>query len=214
MLTGIKACFFDMDGTIIDSMGIWDEIDIEFLGRRNISKPDNLGDLIEGFSFDETAHFFKEHFKLKESIAEIQNEWNNMAIDKYRNEIVLKDGVLDFLKYLKANEYKLAIATSNSHELAHGCLTNRGIKDYFDTIITSGQISAGKPAPDVYLKCADDCNIQASECLVFEDILQGIEAGHNAGMKVCAVQDSYSMNIDRQKRELADYYIESFCEIL
>lgn len=214
MLEGIKGCFFDMDGTIIDSMWMWNDIDVEFLGQRGIDLPDDLQKRIEGKSFYETAVFFKEEFNLTESLLEIQNIWNDMAMHKYRDQVPLKNNVREFLSYLRAHGIAMGIATSNSRELAMCCLNSLAIADYFDTIVTGCDVTAGKPSPDIYLKCAADCGVNPSECLVFEDIVSGINAGHNAGMKVCAVYDDYSRDADDEKKHLADYYINDFGDIL
>ncbi len=212
MMNGIKACLFDMDGTIVDSMWMWRNIDIEFLGNRKIELPDDLQKEIEGMSFKETAVYFKQRFAFKETIEELMLIWNDMAMDKYKYEVPLKSGVMDFLKQLKENNIKMGIATSNSAELARACLEALSITGYFDAIVTAGEVNAGKPAPDIYLECARQCGVKPEECLVFEDIIAGIQAGHNAGMKVCAVQDEYSMDVDAEKRKMADYYIENFKE--
>lgn len=214
MLEGIKACFFDMDGTIVDSMWMWRDIDIEFLGSRGIKLPDDLQKKIEGMCFSETAEFFKKEFALPESVDEIKKIWNEMAMDKYRYQVTLKKGVRDFLEHLKDNRIKTGIATSNSPELAMCSLESLKIRDYFDTIVTGCLVGAGKPAPDVYLKCAKDCGVNPGDCLVFEDIPLGIMAGLNAGMKVCAVYDDYSADVDNVKRNMSDYYIKDFTQIL
>ena len=75
-------------------------------------------------------------------------------------------------------------------------------------------MSASKPAPDVYLAAAKDLNVSPENCLVFEDVPMGILAGKNAGMKVCAVEDSYSKEQMEQKKKLADYYIKDYDEVL
>ena len=214
MIKEIDACFFDMDGTIIDSMWMWKDIDKEFLGARGIKLPVDLQKSIEGKSFSETAVFFKEKFGLRETVDEIKYIWNDMAMDKYRTQVPLKAGVLEFLCHLKSNGIKTGIATSNSYELAKCCLDALNVTGYFDTIVTSCSVGAGKPAPDIYLKCASDCDVKPDRCLVFEDILMGIQAGHSAGMKVCAVFDEYSADTDYIKRREADYYIKDFREML
>ena len=84
----------------------------------------------------------------------------------------------------------------------------------FDSVVTANEVKRGKPAPDVYLEVKDRLGVSPEDCLVFEDILPGIEAGHNAGMKVCAVYDDYSRDVDEQKRTLADYYIRDYFELL
>ena len=164
--------------------------------------------------FSETAVYFKERFSLKESLEEIKKIWNNMAIDKYKNEVKLKKGVMPVLELLRDKGYKTGIATSNSMELALACIEANGIKKYFDAIVTGCDVGAGKPAPDIYLKNAKICNVLPKESLVFEDVVQGIEAGHNAGMRVCAVFDEYSVYIDEEKHRKADYYINDFNEVI
>ncbi|WP_337960903.1 HAD family hydrolase [Caloramator sp. mosi_1] len=97
MLKDIKAVIFDMDGTIIDSMWVWREVDVEFLKRRNIELPEDLQRAIEGLSFTETAVYFKERFNLEESIEEIMQEWLEMVDHYYRNVIQAKREYISFL---------------------------------------------------------------------------------------------------------------------
>lgn len=202
-----------MDGTLIDSMWVWEQIDREFLSARGLALKAGMHKEIEGMSFRETACYFKEHFHLDEDITDIMNTWNQMAFDKYANEIRLKDGVLDFLTFLKSNGIKMGIATSNAKELVDVCLKALGIDTFFDAVTTSAEIEHGKPDPDIYLKTADKLSVQPSDCLVFEDVVMGILAGKRAGMQVCAVDDAYSRHCTEQKKELADYFINSFEEL-
>ena len=118
MLKKTEAALFDMDGTLIDSMWMWKNIDIEYLGRYGIELPEDLQKEIEGMSFSETAVYFKERFSLDVPIESIKSDWNQMAWNKYENEVTVKDGVFEFLDYLKEQGIKLGIATSNSVELA------------------------------------------------------------------------------------------------
>lgn len=214
MFDDIEAVIFDLDGTLVDSMWIWREIDIEYLGRRNIEMPKDLQRKIEGMSFVETAVYFKENFKLAESLEEIMNTWNLMAKEKYENEVPLKDNIREFLQKLKNRGIRMGIATSNSRLLTEAVLLRRGIFEFFDAIATGCEVKAGKPAPDIYLDAADKLSVQPAKCLVFEDLPFGIMAGHNAGMKVCAIEDEYSAEFREDKRRLADYYISSYADIL
>src|SRR5690554_1576128 len=176
MLDNIKAIIFDLDGTLVDSMWIWKEIDITYLNKRGIDFPEDLQKDIEGMSFTETAIYFKQRFNLPDTIEEIKKEWNSLAEYYYKNEIRLKDGVLEFLNYLKDKNIKLGIGTSNSRELATEVLIKNGIYDYFDAIRTSCEVDKGKPFPDVFLRVAEDLGVSPKECIVFEDTYAGVLA--------------------------------------
>jgi len=213
MLNDIKAVIFDLDGTLIDSMWIWKEIDIEYLGKRGIAVPDNLQKDIEGMSFTETAMYFKKTFNLSETIDEIKTEWNEMAYDFYKNKIMLKDGVKEFIRYLKSKDIKLGIGTSNSKELATEALKRHNIINYFDAIRTSCEVKKGKPFPDVFLKVAEDLKVKPEECLVFEDTYAGVLAAKRAGMKVIAIYDELSLPNKEYICQLADRYVENYIGI-
>lgn len=210
----IKALLFDMDGSMIDSMWIWRSIDIAYLGRFGIPLPDNLQQCIEGMSFSETACYFKERFQLPDSVEQIKADWTQMARDKYANEVPLKKGVPALLSYCRETGIKLGIATSNARDLAETVLSAHGILSWFDCVLTSCEVEKGKPAPDIYLAVAEKLQTAPADCLVFEDIVPGIQAGLAAGMRVCAVYDKYSTYQDEEKRRLADYYINDFTEFM
>lgn len=214
MLDTIKAVIFDLDGTLVDSMWVWKEIDEEFLAPYGITIPEQLQREIEGKSFTETAEYFKETFQIPLSVEQMKQQWNQMAYEKYALEVPLKDGVFEFLRYLKENDIKAGIATSNSRELLETVLDSRGVLPYFQEMLTGCEVGRGKPYPDIYLKVAEKLQVAPEHCLVFEDLPAGIIAGNAAGMKTCAVKDAFSKHLIAEKKELADYYIDSYDDIL
>lgn len=213
MLEEKEAVLFDLDGTLVDSMWMWGEIDREFLAERQLEVPKDLQQKIEGMSFTETAVYFKETFGLSESIEELKRIWNGMAMDKYQNEVPLKPGAEHFLNMLKERGIKTGIATSNSIELVQAVMSAHHMDRWIDVVVTSCEVNKGKPAPDVYLRAAGLLEVDPKDCLVFEDIPMGILAGKNAQMQVCAVEDRYSEFQREEKRELADYYIRTYEDI-
>lgn len=212
LIKGKKAVIFDLDGSLIDSMWIWGNIDEEYLGRFGIKleSREPLRAVIEGMSFHETAVYFKEAFQLPDSIEKMKDDWNKMAWDKYENEVPLKPGIPEFLAGCKKRGIVLGIATSNSRELVENVLGVHHLKDIFDCIITGSEIIKGKPAPDIYLKVAETLQVDPKDCLVFEDILPGLAAGRNAGMTICAVSDQDSAHAWEEKKQVADYSIWDF----
>lgn len=213
MLKDKEAVIFDMDGSLVDSMWVWKEIDIAYLGKFHLTIPEDLQRQIEGMSFTETAVYFKERFSLPCTVEEIKADWNQMAWEMYRTRVMPKPGAIDFLEHCKEQNIKLGIATSNSRPIVDMVLKERGIAPYFSCIMTGCEAKKGKPAPDVYLLTAQQMQAAPEKCLVFEDIVSGILAGKAAGMEVCAVEDAYSAYQREEKRKLADYYIQDFREI-
>jgi len=214
MFNNINALIFDLDGTIADSMWMWRAIDVEFLAKFNIPYQEGLQGEIEGKSFDETAVYFKETFNIDWSLEEIMKCWNEMAYHKYVYEVPMKPGAFDFITKAKQKGYRLAIASSNSARLINAVCKSHGLTGIFDAIVNCSEVQKGKPAPDVYLEAARRIGVHPDECMVFEDIVPGIMAGINAGMKVCAVEDEYSLQAMAEKADMADYYIKDYHELI
>lgn len=214
MLDRKKAVIFDLDGTLVDSMWMWKDIDVEFLKRYGYDCPDGLQRAIEGMSFTETAAYFKERFELPLKLEEIKKIWTEMSLEKYRSQVSLKHGVREFLQHVKSLGLRCGIATSNGREMVDAVLESLHIGPYFQVVTTACEVAAGKPEPDIYLKVADTLKVQPSECLVFEDVPAGIMAGKRAGMTVCAVEDDFSTGMREEKRSLADYFINDYFDIL
>ncbi len=214
MLENIEAVLFDLDGSLVDSMWIWQEIDVEYLHKFGIEFPEKLQTEIEGMSFTETALYFKEKFQIPDSLEQIKSDWTRMAWNKYTYQVPLKKGALEFITYCHENNIRLGIATSNSRELVENVIHVLGIRDYFDSIVTGCDVEKGKPSPDIYLETAKRCHTAPDKCLVFEDIVPGILAGKAAGMKVCAVDDDYSSRQKEEKKKLSDYFITDYFDIM
>ncbi len=210
MLENIQAVLFDLDGSLVDSMWIWKQIDIDYLGRFGYELPETLQSEIEGMSFLETAQYMKKRFDIPQEIEEMIADWNSMAWDKYEKEVFLKPGAEEFLQECRKRGIKLGIASSNSRELVENVVQARGLQGVFGCIMTGSDNVKGKPAPDIYLRAAEGLGVEPKHCLVFEDIIQGIQAGKSAGMRVCAVEDLYSAHQREDKKRLADYYIEDY----
>lgn len=213
MLNSVQGVIFDLDGTLVDSMWIWKQIDIDYLEKRGLGLPEDLQKEIEGMSFTETAHYFKERFSLSDPIDVIKEEWLGMATDFYARRITLKKGVIPFLTFLKENNIKMGIGTSNARDLAEAVLKKHNILHYFDSIRTSCEVEKGKPNPDVFLKVAEDLQLDPARCLVFEDTYAGVLAGKRAGMQVIAIADEHSSPYKHDICALADKYIEDYEEI-
>lgn len=213
MLENIDAVLFDLDGTLVDSMWIWQDIDMAYLAGFGIPVPEGLQEDIGGMSFTEGAQYFKSRFGIPDPVEKIKEDWNRMAWDKYTHQVPLKKGAEEFVVYCHKKGIKLGIATSNSRELVENIISVHGLSEYFDCIVTGCEVEKGKPSPDIYLEAARRCKVSPEKCLVFEDIVEGIQSGRAAGMKVCAVDDKCSRTRETEKKKMADYYIMDFSDI-
>lgn len=214
MFQNIDAVIFDIDGTLLNSMSVWTDIDDIFLEKYNLQEPEGFHEGMEGMSYSETAEYFLRLFPtLTHTSEELQQEWYDMAYHIYATDVRMKKGAYEFLHDLKRQGYRLGVATSNHRNLAIHALQAQGVYELFDSVWTAGEAGAGKPAPDVYLKVAESLHVQPERCLVFEDVPMGILAGKSANMKVCAVEDDFSHGQIEKKKEYADYYIQDYTQI-
>lgn len=215
MLKGKKAVIFDMDGSLVDSMWIWTEVDRIYMEKYSLTEPETFHKDIEGMSYIETAQYFVDTFQtLRCTREEVMQEWRDMTVELYATKVFPKPGAVEFLDEMRRRGVLLGIATSNDRQIAQAALDAQGLSEYFSSVCTSSEVAAGKPAPDMYLKVAEDLGVAPADCLVFEDIPNGILAGKNAGMSVCAVDDDFSRRDEPEKKRLADYYIRNFYEIM
>ena len=210
-----KAVIFDLDGTLIDSMGIWIQIDKEYLEMRNIPVPDDLfKDVETGNSFKEICQYFKDKFSLPDSIEEIGAEWTRMVEEHYKTDVKLKPDAKEFIKFLSMNNVKMTIGTSNTKYLTETVLHANGVLIFFDSIVAGCEDIKGKPFPDIFLKAAEEMDVAPEDCLVIEDTLHGVRAAHNGGMDVFAIFDDNDTHEVNAIINEADYYADNFKEIL
>lgn len=211
--TDKKAALFDMDGTLMDSMWMWTDIDIQYLARFPQTRGTDIRQLqaeIEGMGMWETAVYFKKNFQIEDSLEKIQADWDQMAMERYQTRVPLKNGAGDLLSQMRERGLKLGICTSNSSALAMEALKANQVRNLFDLVLTADQVGKGKPNPDIYLEAAKRVGVKPEDCIVFEDVLNGVIAGKRAGMQVCGVADENYADKRKDIVEAADYFIEDF----
>ena len=206
------AALFDLDGTLLDSLGVWEKIDREFFAANGLVMPENYAASISGLSFMQTAEYTKEHFGLGLSAEEIARIWHDMCREEYAEHVLLKPCAGDYLLRLKRAGRKLAVVTTLTRELYEPVLRRNGVYDCFDTFATTDETGLHKRTGEVYLLAASRLNVPARECAVFEDIYEGMEGARQAGMCACLVYDKHNKRLALSK-QLCDYYIETYKEL-
>ena len=212
MLSGIKACIFDMDGTLVDSLGMWSDIDRRFFARYEMEIPADYEKKINHMSFLEMAQFTKEEYQIPDSVETITELWTEWSKEEYESEIQAKPGAQELLQFLKEQGIPLSLATTNRKELYEPCLRRNHLYSYFDHIMNVNEINSTKSEPKIYQLLAAKMNVKPEETLVFEDILIAVNTAHQAGFKVAAVYDKRNERDQQKIKTLSDFYFKSFLE--
>ena len=175
-----KAVIFDMDWTLIDSMWIWPDIDDYYIRKYHLTLPEDFHRAIEGKSYHETARYFRDTFDMELTTEEIMEEWTSLAYQRYTRMQHSKPGQRSFTSCGK--ERGFGIATSNGRTLAEAALKALRIEEYFTSVRTSGEVEAGKPKPDIYLKVAEDMQVQRQSIVLYLRMCQwGFSQGNGRG---------------------------------
>lgn len=213
-IKNFKGAIFDLDGTLLDSMHIWHDVDAKFFSRRNLSVTSEYIEIIKNMHLPAAAVYTKEKYNIRESVEEIVEEWLSLCAEAYTNDVELKDGVFEFLHTLYENGVKMAFATASEKEICEDVLKKHRIYDFFSSSAYVSEINIGKTEPDIYLLAAERIGVAPQECIVFEDIIEGVKGAKKGGFSVCGVYDKSSAHDEKNIRGIADYYIKSFKELL
>ena len=205
----IKGAIFDLDGTLIDSMFIWDTIGEDYLKSLGIEPKENLAEVFKTFTLEQAAEYYRNHYDIKLSVKEIVEGINNMVAEIYRTKVVLKPGISDFLKRLQGLGVKMCVATVTDRPIVEDVLKRLKIHEYFSEIFTCSEIGCNKETPEIYRQALKHLATEKTKTIVFEDVLHAIKTAKDDGFKVAAVYDSHEPK-QREMKEISDYYITDF----
>lgn len=208
-----KGAIFDLDGTLLDSMGVWRQIDQEFLAKRGLAVPMDYMEAISAMSFQKAAEYTISRFGFSEKPEELIGEWMDMAKEAYAHQVKLKEGAVFYLESLKKLGVKIAAATSCDPALFLPCLRNNGVLDLFDTVVTVEEVKRGKGFPDIYELAAERLGLNNEDCVVFEDIYQGVAGAKMGGFSTVGILDESSSFEWEKIRAEADKTVENYVEM-
>ena len=232
MLKDKKVIIFDLDGTLIDSIGIWNEIDIELI--KTISSEDIINtdvgkqrdEKLKEYSKCEDAYleycgFLKEKYNSKISKEEIKKLRYEIAHNYLKTTVDYKPDAEKVLKYLKQKGFILVIAsTTNDHTIEIykndnlNIINKANIEDIFSLVYSKGAVKELKPNPAIHYKILKELDVKKENCIIIEDSLIGVEAANNAEIEVCVMYDKYS-NCNREEiNRLSQYQFNNYNEML
>lgn len=211
----VEAVIFDFDGTLADSMWVWDEVDKQFFAARNLPYTDEFGEMIAVLGFERGAQFAIDHLNLDEDPDDIIEEWKRSAEDGYATSVMLKPGAAEYLRHCKSQGMPLAIATSLQRHLLEPALKNNGVFELFDAICTCDELQCGgKSNPTVYLEAARQLGVPANRCAIFEDVATAAGSAKQTGAYVVGVHDEHKQQATEELKEIADLFIDGYGQLL
>lgn len=206
----IRGAIFDLDGTILDSMPIWDNAAEMYLRNLGIEAEPGLGKTMFSMSMAEGAEFLRNKYRLDMDICEIIDGINHTIEDFYYYQVQLKKGAEQFLKDMKQAGIKITAATCSDRQIVDRALKRLNVINYFDRIFTCSEIGSGKVKPDIYLVAAEYMGTRSKDTWVFEDALHAIKTAKNAGFKTAGVYDASSIGNMEEIKRTCDIYL---CEL-
>ncbi len=188
-----SGAIFDLDGTILDSLGAWRDLGAKYLLRFGIVAEKNLDEILFNMSLREGAIFLKEKFSLPKTSDEIICEMNLMLEAAYKNEIALKRGALDALRFCEAKKMRVCAATAGERRLEEAALARCGALDFFEKIFTCGEENTSKSQPEIYLRAARFMALPPQKIIVVEDSREAAKVARDAGFATFLVQGEYEL---------------------
>jgi HAD superfamily hydrolase (TIGR01509 family) len=211
-MTEFKGAIFDMDGTLLDSMTVWDSVAAEYLKSQGIIPSDDVNAAVHAMSIQQVCEYFCSAYGLSLTLEEITCGINGMVEDFYFHKAPLKDGVSEALERLQKRGVKMCVATATDRYLVERALKRTGILAYFERIFTCTEAGAGKDLPDIFLQARDYLGTGLEDTVVFEDALYAIRTAKAAGFRVVALYDESARHQQDEIKGHADAYFKSFKE--
>ena len=212
-IKNIKGAIFDLDGTILDSMHIWSEIGLLFLKNKGVEPPPGIEDEFVKMSMVQAAEYYIKNIEPTATVMDIVNEVNLLVQDFYFYEVLKKDGVVDFLEFLKKRDVKMCIATATDKHLVEKALERNGIREYFSEIFTCGSVGAGKDTSVIYDVALDHLGTLKENTFIFEDALYAIETAKRAGFNILGIYDISEKADPEIIKKLCNYYINNYSDV-
>ena len=204
-----KGAIFDVDGTLLDSMPIWDDASERFLSGLGVKAEPGLNEIMFRMSLDEGAAYLKSAYGLDLSEQEIKDGILGVIRDFYFYQAQAKPGADSFLRQLSSRGIPMYLATSSNREHVRAALKRLGLYEYFDGMITYEEAGAGKSDPRIFLLAADRMGLEPADIFVFEDVIHAIRTANSAGFVTVGVYDAASSSDNTAIREESGLYLHS-----
>ena len=205
----VKGAIFEVDGTLLDSMYVWDRAGENYLRRVGITPRPGVNEEFKNQSLYQAARYLQKVWKVTGDVKEIMADINKMIEEDYFERVGLKEGTEHFLRKLKERGVKMCLATATDRHLVEAALRRNGIEDYFSCMLTCTEVGHGKDEPVIFQRALEELGTESEQTIIFEDALYAVKTAKKAGFLVAAVKDS-SEEKQADLQRLADFYFENF----
>lgn len=209
MLNDIKGAIFDMDGTLIDSLMLWDiiweKLGEKFAGHIGYRPADEVDRAVRTMTIKDAMHHVHKTCNIGKNSDELFFETNEIMKNFYKNQVKLKEGVLEFLEYLYLRGVKMCIASATDIDLVKIALEHCGIGKYFTYILSCAETGKGKDDPDIYRRALDRLGTDVDKTYIFEDALVALRTASGIGIKTIGIYDKHNFGHDEMKRISYEY---------
>lgn len=209
----MRAAIFDLDGTLVDSMGLWESLADYYLLSIGIEPPKDLSGALSKLTVDEGILYLKRRFNLKTTIEEINQSFEEILTDYYKNRIQLKPYVREVLEEFKSKNIIMALATATDEYFVSMVLNRYGIRKYFTFIQTSQNVGLSKSQPEFFQIAIERLGVEPEKIWVFEDALHCMVSAKECGLNIVAVEDKWAFPDLKEIKEISDIYIENFSQL-
>jgi HAD superfamily hydrolase (TIGR01509 family) len=208
----IEAVVFDMDGVLVDTEHLWDEVREELTAEWGGRYTPEAQQAMMGMSSSEWSRYLHEVVGLREPPEVINAEVVRRMLARYEVDLPVVPGAVDAVRRLAEAGYRLALASSSNRELIDTVLRRLGVTELFEVTVSSEEVARGKPTPDVYLETAARLGIDPARCVAVEDSASGIRSAHAAGMRVIAYPNRHYPPAD-EALGLADTVVPGLADV-
>ena len=208
----LRGAIFDMDGTLLDSMQVWENAGEDYLRTLGCVPEEGVGELMKSMSLQQAALYCRERYALPLSVEEIIDGINGRVERFYRQEARLKPGAADFLRTLSQQGVGMCLATATDLHLVEAALDRCGVRTYFSALFTCTQVGSGKDEPHIYRAALRHLGTGRADTLVFEDALYAARTAKGDGFVTVGVADAYEKNEGELER-LSDFFLRDFREV-